>query len=79
MVCLFKLSSCGDISLGIEALVKLVDTKGEDMGEALIHLTDAVKGEMFDQPFEVEVPISHGGQFRGRLLALVTVSRVNDK
>lgn len=73
------MSSCGDVSLGVEALVKLLDSKGEDMGEGLISLSDIIAAEAFGKPFSVEVPISCGGQFRGKLNADITVDRLEDK
>jgi len=74
-----ELSSCGDVSLGVEALVKLTDSKGDDMGEALVNLSDIISAEAFGKAFSVEVPISCGGQFRGKLSAEITVERVEEK
>jgi hypothetical protein len=78
-LCFYQLSCCGDVSLGVEALVKLIDSKGEDMGEALVSLSDVISAERFNQPFNVEVPISCGGQFHGKLQAEFTVGRLEEK
>ena len=59
--------------------MKLTDSKGEDMGEALVNLSDIIAAEAFGKAFSVEVPISCGGQFRGKLSAEITVERVEEK
>lgn len=59
--------------------MKLVDSRGEDIGESFVDLGEVIRGERFDQPFQVQVPISCGGQFRGQLQATFTLSRVEEK
>lgn len=49
------------------------------MGEAFVSLSDVINAERFDVPFSVEVPISCGGQFRGKFQAEFTVGRVEEK
>ena len=59
--------------------MKLIDNKGEDMGEALVNLSDIIRSEAFEKPFGVEVPISCGGQFRGKLQADFVLERLAEK
>ena len=45
-----------DVSLGVDALLKLVDADGEDMGQACISLTHLVQQDKLGVPYSVEVP-----------------------
>ena len=57
-MCVFlslQIDSCVDVSLGVDALLKLVDTDGEDMGQACISLTHLLRQDRLGVPYSVEV------------------------
>jgi hypothetical protein len=49
---------CVDVSLGVDALLKIIDTNGEDMGQAYINLNPFLAADKLDAPHHLQVPLS---------------------
>mmetsp|Transcript_12130 Transcript_12130/g.18320 ORF Transcript_12130/g.18320 Transcript_12130/m.18320 type:complete len:1126 (+) Transcript_12130:138-3515(+) len=74
-----ELDSCGDRSLGVDALLKLVDTDGTDMGQAVVSLSHLLQPDMLGTPYSVEVPLSSGGQYKGTLSGEFILRRLHEQ
>jgi hypothetical protein len=46
---------CADVSLGVDALLKIIDTNGDDMGQAHINLNPFLSPEKLDTPHHLQV------------------------
>lgn len=85
------MDGCVDVSLGVDALVKIVDNYGQDMGQAYINLNPYLEPDKLDVPHHIQVetsstdltlwqvPISSGGQYRGTLTGTLKVRCLHDQ
>ena len=62
--------------MGVEALVKLVDADGEDLGQACISLTHLLQQDRLGEPYSVEIPLSAGGKYKGMLTADFVLAQI---
>jgi hypothetical protein len=47
--------SCVDISLGVDALLKIIDTDGQEMGQAYLNLNQFLDSDKIDHPQHIQV------------------------
>mmetsp|Transcript_9814 Transcript_9814/g.10308 ORF Transcript_9814/g.10308 Transcript_9814/m.10308 type:complete len:453 (+) Transcript_9814:217-1575(+) len=74
-----EVDSCVDISLGVDALIKIIDTNGQDMGQAYLNLNPFLSPDKLGIPQTLQVPISSGGQYKGTLTGTFSLSCLQEQ
>ena len=74
-----QVQGCVNPLLGVDALLKLTDNEGEDLGECVVPLSSMFRAHKLNVTETIEVPLSLDGKYIGSLTGDFLIKDNRDK